>query len=224
MKFFTRVKLVVMLSVLMVMLAGSAWAASLSIEIDAKLDETGKVLTVTESYFQDGKPYDDGYNPNPAMMARIGEGLLLKIGIRPIGTGTFQTYFSDSPIKFDAPYEQATFTLPTELAEGEYEFANGRDGHNTVVKTDTTPYYSEEDEAWEAFIQKMETEFGKPAIEEFLARLEYVENLYKSQGVNRSSTFTIVKESGNTAPGAPTNVTATAGDKQATVRSRLRHF
>ena len=40
MKFFTRVKLAVVLSVLMAMLASSAWAAGPSITISATLDST----------------------------------------------------------------------------------------------------------------------------------------------------------------------------------------
>ena len=219
MKFSLRVKLAVVLSVLMVMLAGSALAAELSIRAEGTLDETGTVLTLTQSYLMDGKLYEDGGAPiDPALLSRIGEGLLIKIGIRPRGTaGAFQTYLSDSPIKFEISYQQAKFTLPTALEEGEYEFNSGRDGFNTVVKIDTPPYYSDDDAAWENFEQRIKAEFGA-AFDDFFTRFIYVDDLYRNQGVYRGNTFLIKKEGVSTVPGAPTNVTATAGDRQATVR------
>ena len=118
MKFSMSVKFVVALSVLMVMLAGSAWAGvGPSITIGATLDSTGKIMTFTRSYFMDGQPHEHYGSPlTAATRTRIGEDQLVKIAFRKKdSTGDFQTFISESPIKINLTNMQATFIFNSEL-------------------------------------------------------------------------------------------------------------
>jgi len=155
MKFSTRVKVVSILAVFLVMLSSSAWAEPY-INISAVLDSTGKQLTVTYSYFLDGKPYDHFRNPpyTSAIMEKMSEEMLMKITFRPAGESQYIVKLSNSPLTAGLTYQRATFTFDQELTEGQYFFPTGGANTGNELKAANDPY-STTDEEWMAFFEEL---------------------------------------------------------------------
>jgi hypothetical protein len=113
-----------------------------ALNLAAKLDETGTVMTFTRSYLMDGVPFENYGSPLTSEHRNLmGSDWLMKIRFRKAGTTVAYTELvSESPIIVAPTYEQATFRLESALEEGLYEIApyeigDDNDGVDLVLKT-----------------------------------------------------------------------------------------
>ena len=210
MKFFMRVKkLVVVLSVLMVMVAGSAWGASYTYGVDIKLDSTGRRMDVHLTFLRDGQRFPIYDILNDAQLAELSKVFAMRMDIRPSGSSTVR-YTSVSPIILDKYSQKATFVFPQEFEEGEYFLVWA--GSDAEYNSEFASLPQGQKDAFYANVERM----GSVTFEEVMETL--LANFALYSDINQ--TVTIKKESASTVPGAPTDVTATAGDRQAAVSFR----
>ena len=119
MKLFTRVKLVVVLSALMVMMASSAWAAYTK-TINVTLNSTGEQLTVQATYLRDGAEFSMYEGLSDTQMEEWGKKANMMIVIFPNGSSEELRLISTRGVEINQYGEKATFSFPHE--EGVYIF------------------------------------------------------------------------------------------------------
>ena len=207
MKLFTRVKLAVILSALTVMLAGSAWAATYTIGADVKLNSTGTRMELKLTYLKDGQPDPIWNFLTPAQGEGLSKVFALGLYLENV-SGGINRYVSDSPLVMDVDSFEAVFQLTPALEDGDYIFRSFSFIHNAE-----TSNWS--DAQWEAYFNGLGINMEQVENADF----PYKGNDDHLNKVNGGQPVTIKRESSSsTVPGAPTGVTATAGDRQATVR------
>ena len=205
MKFFTRVKLAVVLSALMVMLASSAWAATYTIGADVRLNNTGARMELKLTYLKDGHP-DPIWNILTAEQREVmGSVFAMELYLNNDNLpGGGSRYESESPIVINEDSLEVVFLFTSALEEGYYIFQQF-----CFVGNDETKNWSQDD--WDAFQREHGIDFEIDIDRPYKGDDDHLNK------VNGGNPVLIQRESVSKVPGAPTDVTATAGDRRATV-------
>ena len=207
MKLSMRIRVVSLLAFFLIMLASSAWAAVYTIGADVKLDSTGGRMELKLTYLKDGQPDPIWNILTDEQRKAFGDVFAMELYLNsdkiPGGGNRFE---SESPVVINKDGIEAVFLFTPALEEGNYIFKQFSFIGN--AETNNWP-----DAQWEAY-------FNVHGIN--IAEVKNAERPYKGDDdhlhkINGGQPVSIVRQGDVTVPGAPTDVTATAGDGKATV-------